>query len=95
MLNLHISCETLQHLKEKKKKTNKNKNLVSFHHFDTSFFFASLLVNTQDNFIMAAAEIDVTFDLRFTCAANSTIEKLNVAKISKMFSLMVTVYIRG
>ena len=44
--------------------------------------------NTQGNLITvseAAAEIDVTSILLFTCAARGTIEKLKVAKISKMF----------
>ena len=36
VLNSHISCQSLKHLKEKTNKlTNKSKNPVSCHHFDT------------------------------------------------------------
>ena len=78
VLNSHISCQSLKHLKEKKNKTNKNKNPVSCHHFDTDVSFISR-VNMRGNLITAPAEFDVTFDL----AAKSTIEKLNVAKPSQ------------
>ena len=61
VLNSHISCQTLKHFKERKK-TNKNKNPVSCHHFDTDVSFVSR-VNMQGNVITAPAEFDVTFDL--------------------------------
>ena len=62
MLNWNISCQSLKHLKEKKnKQTNKNKNPVSCHHFDTDVSFVSR-VNLRVNLITALAEFDVTFD---------------------------------
>ena len=60
LLNWDISCQSLKHLKEKK--TNKNKNLVSSHHFDTEVLFVSR-VFMESNLITAPAEFDVTFDL--------------------------------
>ena len=55
-------------LKRKKKLTNKSKNPVSCHHFDTDVSFVSR-VNTQGNLSTAPAEFDVTFDFAiFLCS---------------------------
>ena len=57
----HFSCQTLQHLKEKKIQTNKNKNAASCLHFDADVSHVSR-VNTQGNLITVPAEFYVTFD---------------------------------
>ena len=62
VLNSHISCQSLKHLKdEKKKKTNKNRNPVSCHHFDPDVSFLSR-VNMQGNLITTPSEFEITFD---------------------------------
>ena len=79
----------------KKKKTNKNKNLVSCHHLTQMLhcFARKHAVVTWSRRQLNSSSLSI---LRFTCAAKSTITKLNVAKISQnVFSPMVTFYIRG
>ena len=59
-------------------------------------FFRELLVNSQDNLIMAAADIDVTFDFAIYFCSPKYNRKIERSKnLPKCFSLMVTFYIRG
>ena len=54
---------------------------MSCHHFytDVSFFFRELLVNALDNLIIAAAEIDATFDFAiYLCSQNFTFTVQNL-----------------
>ena len=53
------------------------------HAKDVSFV---LQVNKQSNLIMVPAEFDVTFPFPIYLCSQSTINKMNVVKISQMFS---------
>ena len=88
LLNSHVSCQSLKHLK-KRNQTNKNKNPVSYRHFDTDASFVSR-DNMQGNLITAPAEFDVTFDFAICLWSQKYNRKIERCKnLPKCFSLMV------
>ena len=95
VLNSHISCRTLQHLKKKKKLTKTRCLAVILSQICP--LFREFVSNTQDNLITSGRLKSISLcDFLPFCAAKCTIENLNVAKISRIFfALMVTFYIRG
>ena len=79
VLNSHISCQSLKHLKEKNS-TNKNRNPVSCHHFDTDVSFV-LRVHMQGNLVtLAPAEFDVTFDFAIYMCSQKYNRKIERSK---------------
>ena len=92
VLNLHISCQSLEHLKEKKE-NNKNKNPVSCNRFNKDVSFVSR-VNIRGNLITAPAEFDVAFDFAIYLWSQKYNRQIERSKnLPKCFSLMLTFYI--
>ena len=84
VFNSHISHQTLYHSKDTKNKLTKTKTWCLAIILAQMYpLIRELFVNTQGNFMdhkrpLKSMSLSI---LRFTCAAKSTIEKLNVAKI--------------
>ena len=78
-----------------KNQTNKNKNLMFCHHFDTDASFVSR-VNMRGNLITAPAEFYVTFDFAIYLCSQKYNRRIESSKnLPKCFLLMVTFYILG
>ena len=83
VLNSHISCQSLEHLKEKKP------NPVACHHFDTGVSFVSR-VNVQGNMKTAPAEFDVTFDFAIYLSSQKYDRKIERSNfVSSRFKIYV------
>ena len=88
VLNSHISCPSLKHLKEKKTKLEKQKPGAGH----TAVSFVSR-VNMRGNLI---AEFDVTFDLAIYLCSQKYNSKIERSKnLPKCFSLMLPFCILG